>query len=112
MRKYTGQNPGIYIDITYLNDIGENCEQYLPMLESQNRILTAERDKTDPILKKEPDWTRIVLVPWEFIKEFETTEQGIFIADMVYKILDDVKYEHFTKMIQDDEEGNKKESWQ
>ena len=98
MRKYYGNQIGIYVDITYLANIGENWKEYEKFISHKNQILYAQRDGSDPILKKDPDWLSVMLVPWQFAIEFETSDQGVFIINMVYNVLKVIGRGQFVKL--------------
>jgi len=103
MKKFSGKHQGIYVDVTYLTDIGNNWKQYKKYFnEKDGEILNSQRDDNDPILKKEPNWKNVLLIPWKFVSEFETSEQGVFIVSMIYDCLKDVKYADFIRMSKED----------
>jgi hypothetical protein len=102
MRQYTGDEKGIYVDSTFLEDINKNWDKYQKIIDNEYSSIIAMRDEHDPIGQSDPSFTQILLLPWEFVTEYETSITGEFISGMVYKMLSRINYDKFMEMIKED----------
>ena len=99
MRKFGGVGSGYYIDSTYLEDINNKWNEYSKLINKS--VVKVPRDTDDPILKNHPDIDNAILIPWEFVSEFEMSDAGLFFSKMIYDSLKTVTVEEFEKLKRD-----------
>lgn len=99
MRKFGGVGSGYYIDSTYLEDINNKWNEYSKLINKS--VAKVPRDTDDPILKNHPDIDNAILIPWEFVSEFEMSDAGLFFSKMIYDSLKTVTVEEFEKLKRD-----------
>jgi len=99
MRRFGKFGSSYYVDSTYLEDINENWDEYSKLL--NKTVIKVPRDNQDPLLKTNSEMGSAMLIPWEFVSEFETSEAGIFFAKLIYQSLSELTNDEFEQLKQD-----------
>ena len=99
MRKFGKFGSSYYVDSTYLEDINNHWNEYSKLL--NKTIINVPRDNDDPLLKTNSEMDNAMLIPWEFVSEFETSKVGIFFAKLIYQSLSELTNDEFEQLKQD-----------